>query len=249
MTTRQELRQRWEMGLEANAGQSEEGSRFQWIRLVYLRIYRFLISRYGGGDWRVDSVDGTDVEGVELASSPMPFVDHTDNAIGLEPKSHELIRDKLAAIHDANEDRQTPGATQGLSGQDWVVVASSKRRQTADRIQNKLRAHGFQVRKMNRTTDYGIEVRYAEFAKALLALQEADPSPPATRYRITGRPLSRGSRLVSLTGLTIAGFCLCCWAALIVNDAIAHVPRQSLIMMSILFVCGVFWALLPAFRR
>ena len=55
MTTRLELLQRWEAGLEANATPTDEESRFHWLRRVYVRIYSFLISRYASGDWRADS--------------------------------------------------------------------------------------------------------------------------------------------------------------------------------------------------
>jgi hypothetical protein len=255
MTTRLELLQRWEAGLEANATPTDEESRFHWLRRVYVRIYSFLISRYASGDWRADSAADASEDDAELATSPMPHVDNTAEVTGLQPKSNEQIRGKLAAIRDANDDRQPPGTTAGLSVNEWVAVASCKNRKTAERIRTQLVANGFQVVKTKRTTDYCIEVRYGSFEEALSVLQDGDrrASPKTIRsfriVRTTDRPLSRGVRLLALIGVMIGGLGCCVFTAIIVNDAVAYFPRETFLLVALLVAGGLFFALLPRLPR
>ena len=255
MKTRQDLLQRWRSGLEANAAQTDENSRFHWIHRVYVRIYRFLISRYGSGDWRADSADGGREDEVEFATSAMPFVDNTADVTGLEPKSNEQIRRKLAAIHEANDHQPPRGSATRLTVQQYVAVASSKNHKTVDRIWKTLSAHGFHARIVNRTTDYVIEVRHGDFDEALNVLRHGEWRTPPKRMRsfrlvrTPGRSLSGGERFLALVGLTLGGFACFAIVAIIVRDAAGYAPSESLLLIGILVVMGLFCSLFPRFGR
>ena len=238
MTTRRQLLQRWEAGLHTNAETVDASSRFHWVRRAYVRIYRFLISRYGSGQWRVDSATGGEAP-VEVATSPMPFVDNTGETTGCEPKSGEQIRDKLAAIRDANDNPRPLGTATKLTSSDWVALASTKDRKTADRIRCNLIANGLRAVTTKRTTDYSIQVRYGDFDEGLLVLQRGRWRAEPTKIRsfrltrTTGLSPPRGVRFLLLLGLTVGGVGACLFAAQIITSSIAYSPRETLIAIGI----------------
>lgn len=120
MNARQHLVEEWKANLAANA-QDDLGreGRFGWFRQVYTRVYRFLISYYGEGEWR-----GLGDDDALPSTSRMPFVDYRPTTDGLVPKSADRIRATLDSIHDSNPGIAMPGTTQGVGDDTWVVVAA-----------------------------------------------------------------------------------------------------------------------------
>lgn len=255
MTTRQQLLQRWESGLETNAGPVDENSRFDWMRRVYVRIYRFLISRYASGEWRADSTDGASEDEVQFAASPMPFVDNTAEVTGLEPKSQEQIRGKLTAIRDANEARQVPGGRQRLSIKSWVPIAAGKDRKTVRRIHLKLAACGFSVRTECRTTDYCVEVRYGDFEDALRVLRHGDPRTSSAwhnsdRARLRSIEWSDGSaRFFQILGLVVFGFASSVFLAMFFSGSLADASLANVLVLFLLAATGFLATFMPYYRR
>ena len=230
MSTRQHLVEEWKANLATNA-QDDIGRerRFGWFRQVYTRIYRFLISYYGEGEWR-----GSGEDDALLSTSRMPFVDYRPTTDGLVPKSAERIRATLDSIHDSNPRIATPGTTQGVGDDTWVVVAARKKLQAANAVHRRLAVCGIPARIQNRTTDIAIAVPHRDFSAALQAIEHTMTTPMTTqriwiRKRID--PTSAvGVMLLLATGLT----CLTC---VLIDDSLYD---QSIV------VCGLWFAGLAA---
>ena len=254
MAARQQLIDRWQAGLDENAEAAKEASRFRWLRQVYVRIYRFLISRYSRADGREDSPDGVSNDDVELATSLMPFVDHTADATGLEPKSTEQIRDKLAAIHAANERRQPSGVMQAVSTKSWVPIAAGKDRKSLERIRRKLASHGFDVRTEHRTTDFCVEVRYGDFDDAIVVLRHGDWRTPGggnlpARVRARHNLAEAQARFLSGVGIIMFGLAASAFVALLFTDLLDHATIESFALLLVITGLGLVCALAPRTPR
>ncbi len=60
MTPRSNLLQSWQERLAESEALCRTGSpRLVWLRLIEVRIYSFLLSRYGGGQWHPELPDDT----------------------------------------------------------------------------------------------------------------------------------------------------------------------------------------------
>lgn len=176
MDTRLQLVEEWKAKLEANSHPPDEnGERFAWIRQVYTRIYRFLISCYGEGEWRADDDASSLNTDSWSTASRMPFVEEVSTSDGLLPKSPERIRAALESIHGHNPGIATPGTTVGVEEDTWVVAAAQKKAKFARTIRRRLVACGIEARLLNRTTDIAVVVRYKDFQEAVTVVQAIGP--------------------------------------------------------------------------
>lgn len=244
MTSRQQLLERWKSGLEANS-QPTEDSRLHWLRHVYARIYRFLISCYGSGAWRADSCDAASDDDVELVTSSMPFVDYRDDAAGLEPKSRDMIRRKLSAIQKANADRQIPTAARTLSVKSWISIASTRKWKLAERMRRKLAAHGFDTRVVNRTTDYSVQVRYGDFDDARVVMRHGEWRNHRPLPRTIDQVSARMGSFASAMGLIVFGFTASVFLALVLSGSWEHMSVDHLVTLFLLAATGFFFAFAP----
>lgn len=172
MDTRHQLVEEWKAKCEASSqSPPERGTRFAWVRQIYSRIYRFLISSYGTGNWR-GAVDDSDVS-VDSRSitSRMPFVDHRPSAGGLVPKTGDRIRATLESIHNSNPGIVTAGKMSGVEDGSWVVVDARKKSEYARAVHRGLVAYGIEARLQNRATDTAVAVRHVDFQKALTVVE------------------------------------------------------------------------------
>ena len=93
MDTRQQLVEEWKAKLAASVPtEKDDERRFAWFRQIYTRIYRFLVSCYGEGEWRGDDDDSSLKADSQSTASRMPFVECVPPSDGLLPKSPERIR-------------------------------------------------------------------------------------------------------------------------------------------------------------
>jgi len=175
MDTRQHLVEEWKAKLEASSQPPvESGERFTWVRQIYTRIYRFLVSCYGNAEWRGADGDSSPSANSQSTTSRMPFVECVPTSDGLLPKSPERIRLALESIHSSNPGIATPGTVVGVEDDTWVVVAARKKLQFASAVHRRLVACGIEARLLSRTTDTEIVVRYEDFDRALEVVQRVD---------------------------------------------------------------------------
>ena len=167
MDTRQQLVEDWKSKLAASSQSPvERGERFAWVRQVYARIYRFLVSCYGEGEWRGAGDDSSLNADSQSTASRMPFVECVPTSDGLLPKSPERIRAALESIHGSNSGIATPGTMTGVSDDAWVVVAAQRYVKDARSVRRYLAASRIESRLQRRATDTAILVRYRDFEAA-----------------------------------------------------------------------------------
>ncbi|MEO8498896.1 MAG: hypothetical protein ABI614_27860 [Planctomycetota bacterium] len=172
MDTRQHLVEDWKAKLAANSQPAADGGeRFAWIRQVYTRIYRFLVTCYGEGEWRGNAEIASLNADSHSNTSHMPFVECVPPGDGLLPKSPELIRAALESIHDSNPGIAAAGTMGGVEDDSWVVVDAWKKSEYARAVHRRLVAYRIKARLQHRTTDTAVIVRHADFQKALAVVQ------------------------------------------------------------------------------
>src|SRR3954468_8689576 len=105
-TTREQLVEDWRNRLAASeASQPEDSARAQWLARVRIRLYRFLISLYGTGQWRESS--GQTCE--ESNRTAEPELQRDVNLVGKPAKNAAQIREALSGFAAARSDANQPG--------------------------------------------------------------------------------------------------------------------------------------------
>jgi len=171
MASRSQLVDGWRVRLAENRRLLTAGApRRRWIRQIYVRVYRFLISVYGAEDWQAGEERK---ETSEDQRSRMEFVDHTLGTKGAQPKPAERIRATLDAVHAACDTPPASGElSDGLRYRDWVAVASESGHLSADRCIRMLRRHGLVARKVYRGDDVIVEVYAGQRSEAMKLLED-----------------------------------------------------------------------------
>ncbi len=203
MVSRSQLVESWRARLVENQRMLTEGSpRRRWIRKIYVRVYDFLISCYGGEDWQADEErEGSD----EGQPSRMEFADYTQGAEGVRPKSTERIRATLNAVHAACDAPPAAGELSGgLSYRDWIAVASESGLLSPDRCVRLLESHGLVARKVTRGDDVIVEVYAGQRSDAMELLEDHRPKLRVVR-RSRQRHRHGSRRSISVLGGGAAG--------------------------------------------
>jgi hypothetical protein len=199
MASRSQLVEGWRLRLAENRRLLTEGApRRRWIRQIYIHIYAFLVSCYGGEDWRADQErEGTS----EGQPTRMEFVDHTLGEKGAQPKSAERIRATLDAVHAACDSPPASGElSDGLRYEDWIAVASESGLLSPDRCVRLLKRHGLVARKVRRGDDVIVEVYAGQRSKAMKLLEDHEPA-----LKIVPRSRQRSRRAIGVVGGGVAG--------------------------------------------
>ena len=175
MTGRMRVIDRWRTRLTANQRSAAEcPAHRRWVHRIYVRVYRFLISCYGAGEWQPDT-DAESAPGEE--PSRMEFVDNTEGAQGTRPKSADRIRATLDAVHDARENPPSAGKRGfGLNYSDWVAVASKSSLVSPRRLVQLLCSYGLEARQVRRGDDVIVEVFAGRLDEAMELLERHRPS-------------------------------------------------------------------------
>lgn len=206
INTRQHLVEGWKANLAVNTQEDVDRERsFAWFRQIYSRIYRFLISCYGEGEWRGAGEESQVSVGPSSDASRMAFVDYRSTTVGLVPKSAERIRATLDSIHDSNPGIAIPGTTTSIGDDTWVVVAARKRCKAANAVHRRLIVCGIDARIQNRTTDIAIAVPHKDFSAALYAIRHITPANRWWIRKQIDTTTAVGAALLAatiLTGLT-----------------------------------------------
>jgi hypothetical protein len=171
MASRVELIGRWQSQLSESERLLFEGSsQLRWLRRMHVRLYRFLLSCYGHGDWRSD---GSDESREEAPTSPAGtvFVDPSVHH-GKQPKSAARIRATLKKVHVANDGRDKPGPlVDGLHNADWITVATLIGQYAPHKSLRLLKSKGITARLLWRGDDVLVQVPLGERQVAMAILE------------------------------------------------------------------------------
>lgn len=206
MNVRQSLVDDWTTKLaDVSREAGSDGGRFVWVRQIYARIYRFLTTRYGDGEWRSDERDSVVDPSLRAAGHAMSFVDNSGVAEGVQPKRSELIRKTLDAIHESSPGIATPGTANASLTDIWVAVAAFKKASQARALYRRLTACRIEAGIQHRAGDTAVLVRHEDFQDAMTVVQR--PLPVTSRKLLMirdGSPASVvGSVLLAVSLMTL----------------------------------------------
>jgi len=166
-TTRDQLIADWRKRLDAASEvPAEPTSRAAWLVRLRLRLYRFLLSLYGEGDWTAPA-DAVSVR----RGSPDPAAALTEGLTPVEcapeppltgkpAKTIDSIRAVLNSVAVARENRPNVGPlAAGINRDDWVLVASVSRGFDPELTAAALLSKGIVSRVLSRQHDVTVEVR------------------------------------------------------------------------------------------
>ncbi len=168
----------WRSRLQASDAEYRQSSpRLKWLRAAYIRVFRFLLSRYGPEE-PAAATENPD-SGVESSStapeafvSTMPMVDNTWNHRGRPPKAVGKIQSALKGIHNANDRTDELGPlAKGLSDDDWVVIAAQRDRWIPKACVKELQARGVVARTTRINNQTVVEVCRKDAPAALKILR------------------------------------------------------------------------------
>ncbi len=186
---RRTLVERWNSRLAENELLLRTGSQqMRWLRRMYVRIYRFLVSVYGSDDNTVSLSEDHWEDARDEHVSHMPFVDNTTDQDGLRPKSAARIRAALKKVHAANNQAAAPGPLREISKEDWVTVATWSRFSCI--MQEGIRAlneKGITVRQVWQGDRASIQVSYRSFDEATAALHVVRKYHPRPQWVMLGK--------------------------------------------------------------
>lgn len=172
--TRDQLVADWRRRLAAAEERAPDAAhRPAWLARVQLRLYRFLISLYGSGDWR--TTDSLNSPPVDIVGDKSVVFDSPDvlPLAGKPAKEQGKIREVLKAVATAQNQSFTAGPlVAGLPPEHWVVVAVVKCAVDPDRCVKILHSQQFKVRLAHRGTEIAVEVPAADHRAALKLLLE-----------------------------------------------------------------------------
>jgi len=169
MSAQTRIVERWRARLaESRQRVAECPAHRRWVHQIYARIYQFLISCYGIGEWRTDE-DADRSPDVE--TSHMEFVDNTVGEHGARPKSAERIRATLDAVHEARGNAPSPGQRGSLEYADWIAVASQSGAVSPKRFIRLLRLNDIESRQVRRGDDVIVEVYAGRREEAMELLE------------------------------------------------------------------------------
>jgi hypothetical protein len=120
--SRKELIADWRRRLlAAETAPVEESPRLAWLARVRIRLYRFLLSLYGGGDWHAAPPSNTDSDTTVTFDAPdvLPLA-------GKPAKGKDLIRSVLENVAGARDAPPERGPwIDGIPRDKWIVVVAA----------------------------------------------------------------------------------------------------------------------------
>ena len=156
---RVELVSQWQDRLASAESLAAASTRFRWMHLARVRLYRFLLSCYGSRQWREDMRDEARMAST-TAELELPLV-------GKPPKSVGAIQAVLKAVHTAQDHMPPAGPlTGGLEPQMYVAVTGTDARMDVGRCETYLLDSGLHPRVVGRGRRLTVEVPHHELRQA-----------------------------------------------------------------------------------
>lgn len=170
-TTRDQLIADWRKRLAtANEAPEEPSSRAAWLVRLRIRLYRFLLSLYGEGDWNAPA----DVEQVSNIRRGSPNRGSSATKVpplelaGKPAKDAASIRAVLHSVAGASESTPHAGPlAAGIDRDHWIVIASASRGLDPELTAGALLAKGIVPRVVSRQHDVVVEVRGYQASAAI----------------------------------------------------------------------------------
>jgi hypothetical protein len=188
MPTRDDIIADWHSRLaEASQTSVEPSSSPAWLVRLRVRLYQFLISLYGDGDWQATC-------GPSTKHDPSAAVDQADEPTdwqGKPAKDLTAIRAVLKTVAQAGSSQIIPGSFAEGTGPDaWVAVATLNGGIHPLRCASLLKASQITVRWLNRSDDVTIEVRAKDETNAAKIIQaNINRLRRFNRFVVPSRPL------------------------------------------------------------
>jgi hypothetical protein len=266
MTTRTELISDWRERLAAAEDSSSVSSgRVSWMARARVRLYRFLLSLYGDGDWTTDSLpldeEGTRFEEGDGAAVVFDAPDALPLA-GKPAKSAGKIQSVLKSVADAQPASNQPGPLAGgVPPDSWVVAAALVSWSQASAFERTLRDHGIASRTIARGFDRCVEVRARDQREAarLLARIRPAPRPQMRRSRVVENSEAKFLSQVAAILLSALFGSLLLAALILIAFQESGPPQANTnaneAMRGVFFAAwlataiGAFWGILTYFRR
>jgi hypothetical protein len=162
MIQRSELVSQWQERLTAAEDLAQSTAQFRWFHLARVRLYRFLLSCYGGGQWRTGANEAADSATNDVASECQPT-----QWAGKPPKSVGAIQSVLKSVHGAQVHPPAPGPlVAGLDPDTYLAVTATDARIDVEKCEQFLIDRGFCPRVVGRGRRRTVEVPYAELNAA-----------------------------------------------------------------------------------
>ncbi len=193
MVGRQTLVDEWRMRLAEWRERLEHGSGRPWLARLYVRLYTYLVQRYG------HSAD----DGAALSTAPvdeessMPFFVAKPIEGGRPPRNADQIRAVLDAVHENNPDRAEAGPlAAGLPPDNLIAVAAFYDPVEVRRLRSTLKKEGIESETQPFCKQTQVLVRLADLCRSrpivdgFLAFMSRDSSAKrrsqATRWGLYG---------------------------------------------------------------
>jgi hypothetical protein len=172
--------ERWKEQLASNERLlTSESDRFKWIRKLYVRLYQFLLNRYGDDAEHCVVYAATYHDG--NPGSSMPFVDLTSDHRGLQARSPEALRYALEKIHSHQPQPAKSGIHSSSTANEFIVVATSQTLRISS-CEIVLRISQIPFRKRRHGPDEVLEVPF-ELRDAAFAAIKSFPKKDLRRKR------------------------------------------------------------------
>jgi hypothetical protein len=201
MSTRDNLIADWRARLaDAEAEPMSAAPPRAWLTRVRVRLYRFLLSLYGTGEWRADGEQS--LESQPAASAAVVFDSaEAETLTGKPAKGEGQIRTVLKAVANSQDHRPQAGSLQGseVIANLWLMVVSDSTNLSLPRCQNLLKHHGIECRRVAYGREWALEVRAATHPAAVALLDKhyddlrkpprvapAGPSPRTVHSQLMG---------------------------------------------------------------
>ncbi len=240
------LVKRWQSRLDENERLAVDGpAQRQWLPRIYARIYRFLLSCYGDGDWRADDASNVSTERSALE-------DHTDGVAGAAPKSVEQIRSALGAIHEACGEGADPGPlTDGhLRDDDWIAVSSESALVSPVRCVRLLQKHNLKAMWIRRGDDTIVVVHAGQREQAMnLIKKNRETLRIRTRRAWWIGTACLGTLIGTVLGLPAIVVCIMVMRTVDRQSGVCSDEVRVLIGVAVIFSLFLFAAFPPLFRK
>jgi hypothetical protein len=168
-TTRDDLIADWRTRLaEASVDSDEPSTRPAWLTRLRIRLYQFLLSLYGDGDWQAaDAPNKVNLQQNTANQAGEPIVWQ-----GKPAKDISAIRNVLSSVAEARPGPNVPGSFAEGTGPDaWIVIATHKSGIDPYRCASLLQAGNIPARWLNRNDDVTVEVRVKDETNAAQIIQ------------------------------------------------------------------------------
>jgi hypothetical protein len=141
---------------DADGVVAEPASRAAWLRRLRTRLYRFLLSLYGNGDWNA----ATSVEPAQAEPQAGNFAAADIEPLSGKPaKTDDQIRSVLASVASSQDRRPIRGRLSGEKlAYEWFIVAAQSSNLDVRRCQSLLQHVGLECRLNSRGIDRILEV-------------------------------------------------------------------------------------------